>query len=106
MQQKFSRLRVRNLVKAKKKVLTLHNEMSCIMNFLSLLIAILEQHHFLLLKEYVCRLSAAYELQSTALDPDYDLFIGYQMPDGNYEGLNACLCLLPKNLKNFAKLVL
>ena len=32
---------------------------------------------------------AAHELQSTALDPDYGLFIGYQIPADKYEGLNA-----------------
>ena len=45
---------------------------------------------------YVCHFSAAHELQSTALDPDYGLIIGYQMPANKHEGLNACLCLLRK----------
>ena len=39
-----------------------------------------------------------------ALDPDYDLFIGYQMPADKHKGLNACLRLLRKNLNDFAKL--
>ena len=43
-------------------------------------------------------------MQSTALDPDYGLFIGYQMPADKYEGLNACLCLRPKNVNNFAEI--
>ena len=47
---------------------------------------------------------AAHELQSTAVDPDYGLFIGYQMPADKYEVLNACLYLLTKNVNNFAKL--
>ena len=47
---------------------------------------------------------AAHELQSNDLHPDYGLFIGYQMPADKYEGLNACLCLLPKNVNNFAEL--
>ena len=55
-------------------------------------------------KEYIFRFFAAHELQSTALDPDYGLFIGYQIPANKHEGLNVCLCLLPKNVNNFAKL--
>ena len=47
---------------------------------------------------------AAHELQSTAIDPDYGLFIGYQMPANKYEGLNACLYLLTKNVNNCAEL--
>ena len=47
---------------------------------------------------------AAHELQSTALDPDYGLFIGYQMPADKYEGLNACLYLLTKNVNKCAEL--
>ena len=50
------------------------------------------------------RFSAAYELQRTALDPDYGLFICYQMPVDKHKGLNTCLCLLRKNLNNFAEL--
>ena len=55
-------------------------------------------------KEYVSHLSAGHELQSTALDPDYDLFIGYQMPANKYKSLNTCLRLLHKNVNNFAEL--
>ena len=58
---------------------------------------------FFYLKEYVCRFSAAHELQSTALDPDYGLLIGYRMPADEHKGLNTCLCLLRKNLKNLVK---
>ena len=39
-----------------------------------------------------------------ALDPDYGLFIGYQMPADKHKDLNACLRLLHKNLNNFAEL--
>ena len=56
------------------------------------------------MEEYVSRFFAAHELQSTALDPDYSLFIGYQMPADKYEGLNTCLCLLPNNVNNFAEI--
>ena len=31
-------------------------------------------------------------------------FIGYQMPADKHEGLNACLCLLRKNLNNLTEL--
>ena len=55
------------------------------------------------MKKYVCRFSATHELQSTALGPDYGLFIGYQMPADKHKGLNTCLCLLRKNLKNLAE---
>ena len=72
-------------------------------NFLSFLIATLEKHNFFYLKEYVCCFSAAHELQSTALNPDYGLFIGYQMHANKHEGLNACVCLLRKNLNNLAE---
>ena len=47
---------------------------------------------------------AAHELQRTALDPDHGLFTAYQMPADKYEGLNACLYLLTKNVNNFAEL--
>ena len=56
------------------------------------------------MEEYVSRFFAAHELQSTALDPDYGLFTAYQMPADKYEGLNACLCLLTKNMNNFTEL--
>ena len=71
-----------------KKVLTLHNEISCIINFLSLLVAILEKHNFSIFKRVCLCFFAAHELQSTALEPDYGLFIGYQMPTDKHEGLN------------------
>ena len=72
------------------------------MNFLSFLVASSENITFFL---RVCSsFFAAHDLQSTALDPDYDLFIDYQMPADKHEGLNACLRLRRKNLNNFAKL--
>ena len=43
-------------------------------------------------------------MQSTALNPDYGLFSGYQMLAKKDEGLNTCLCLLCKNLNNLAEL--
>ena len=43
-------------------------------------------------------------MQSTALDPDYGLFICYEMPINKHEDLNTCLCLLRNNLNNFAEL--
>ena len=55
-------------------------------------------------KDYVSRFSTAYELQSIAVDPDYGLFIGYQMPTDKHEGLKACLHLLCKDLNNLAEL--
>ena len=48
--------------------------------------------------------SAAHELQSTALDVDYGLFIGYKMPADKHEGLYTCLCLRLKNLNNLTQL--
>ena len=80
--------------------------MYCISNFLSLLVVILQKHNFFYLKDYACRFAAAHELQSSALDPDYGLFIGYQKPADKHKGLNTCLCLLRKNLKNLAKDIL
>ena len=67
------------------------------------MIATLEKHNFFYLKEYVCCFSAAHELQSTAVNPDYDLFIGYEMPVDKHKDLNACVCLLRKNLNNLAE---
>ena len=78
--------------------------MYCTMNFLSLLVATSKKQLFIYLKDYVCRFSTAYELQSIAVDPDYDLFIGYQMPTDKHEGLKACLHLLCKDLNNLAEL--
>ena len=74
------------------------------MNFLSFSVAPLEKYNFISISKIVFRFSAAYELQSTALDPDYGLFICYQMPVDKHKGLNTCLCLLCKNLNNFTKL--
>ena len=62
------------------------------------------KHNFFYFKEYGSRFSAAHELQSTALDPDCGLFIGYQMPAYKHEGLNACSRLLRKNMNKFAEL--
>ena len=62
-----------------------------------------ETQLFLHFREYFCRFSAAHELQSTALDPDYGLFMSYQMLANQHEGLNACLCLLRKNLNDLAE---
>ena len=59
---------------------------------------------FFCCKEYLCRFSTAHELQSTTLDPDYGLFIDYQMHADKHESLDPCLCLLRKNLNNLAEL--
>ena len=90
--------------KDQKQVLTLHNEMYCIINFLSFWLLLQRNITFFHLEVYVSRFFAAHELQSTGLDPDYGLSIGYQMPSDKYEDLNACLCLLTKNVNNFAEL--
>ena len=63
--------------KDQKQVLTLHNEMYCIINFLSFLVATLKKHNFFSIWKSMFLVFAAHELQSTALDPDYGLFIGY-----------------------------
>ena len=83
--------------------------MYCTMNFLSLLVATSKKHnYFSISKENICPFSAAHELQSFAIDPDYGIrlmtmvFIGYQMPANKHEGLNACLDLLRKNLNNLS----
>ena len=73
------------------------------MNFLSFSVAALEKHNFSLFERVCLRIFAAHELQSTALDPGYGLFIGYQMLADKHEGLNACLCLLRKNWNNLAE---
>ena len=68
------------------------------------MVAASKKHNFFHLEEYVSRFFAAHELQSTALDTDYGLFIDYQMPADKCEGLNACLYLLPKNVNNFVEI--
>ena len=55
-------------------------------------------------EEYVCCFSAAYGLQSTALDSDCGLFHGYQMPVEKHKGPNACLRLLREKLNNLTEL--
>ena len=91
--------------KDQKQVLTLHNEMYCIINFLSFLVATSKKHNFFSIwKGMFLVFSQHTSCKNTALDPDYGLFNGYQMPADKYEGLNACLCLLPKNVNNFAKI--
>ena len=85
-------------------LLTLHNKMYCRMNFLSILVATLEKDFFLYFKEYVCRFSAVHELQSTALDSDYGLLIGYQMPADNYKGLNACFVHAEQKLEKSCRI--
>ena len=77
--------------------------MYCIINFLSILVATSKKQLFFHFKKYVSRFFAAHELQSTALDPDDGLFISYQMPADKHQGLKACLCLLPKDISNFAE---
>ena len=74
------------------------------MNFLSFYFGTSEKHNFISISKIVPRFSAAYELQSTALDPDYSLFICYQMPVDKHKSLNTCLCLLRKSMNNFAEL--
>ena len=41
-------------------------------------------------------------ITNIAVDPDYGLFIGYQMPTDKHKGLKACLNLLSKDLNNLA----
>ena len=89
--------------KDQKKVITIPNEIYCIIDFLSFLVATLEKHNFFSISKSMFLVFAVHELLSTAKDPDYGLFIGYQMPADKHEGLNACLYLLPKNVNNFAK---
>ena len=74
--------------KNQKQVLTLHNEMYCIINFLSFLVATSKKHNFFPFGRVCFSFFAAHELQSTALDPDYGLFIGYQMSVNKHKGLN------------------
>ena len=43
-------------------------------------------------------------ITNIAVDTDYGLFIGYQMPNDKHEGLKACLYLLCKDLNNLSEL--
>ena len=72
--------------------MTFHDEMYCTMNFLSLLVATSKKHNFLSIRKIIC-LPFFHRLRVTnsAVDPDYDLFIGYQKPIDKHEGLKACL---------------
>ena len=75
------------------------------MNFLSLLVATSKKHNFLSIRKIMFAVfSTAYELQSIAVDPDYGLFVGYQMATAKHKGLKACLHLLCKDLNNLAEL--
>ena len=47
-----------------------------------------KKYNFFLFQRVCLSFSTAHQLQSTALDPDYGLFIGYQMPADEHEGLN------------------
>ena len=77
--------------------------MYCTMNFLSLFVATSKKHNFLSIRKIMCcRFFTVYELQTIAVDPDYGLFMGYQMPTNKYEGLKACLYLLCNDLNNLS----
>ena len=80
--------------------------MYSIINFLSFCLLLQRNITFLHFKDYVSYFFAAQELQSTALDPDYGLYIAYQMPADKHKGLNVSLCLLPKNVNNFAESII
>ena len=60
------------------------------MNFLSLLVATSKNITFYLFER--SRLSFFHSLRVTniAVDSDYGLFIGYQMPTDKHESLKAC----------------
>ena len=58
------------------------------MNFLSLLVATLEKHNFFLFESVCLSFFRKHKFQSTALDSDYGLFIGYQMPADKHDSLN------------------
>ena len=59
------------------------------------------KHNCISISKSMLSFFSSTQLQSTHLDPDYGVFIGYQMPSEKHEGLNACLCLLRKNLNFF-----
>ena len=75
--------------------------MYCIIKFLSFLVATSGNITFSPFQR-VC--FSFFCITRVALDPDYGLFMGYHMSADKHEGLNACLCLLRKNVNNFAEL--
>ena len=74
------------------------------MKLLSLLVAKLEKPNFYQFERVFLSFFDSTRVASTALDPDYVLFISYQMFADKHEGLNACLRLLRKSLNDLAKL--
>ena len=84
--------------------MTFHNEMYCTIKFLSLLVATSKNITFYIFERLRLPFFHSLRVTNIAVDSDYGLFIGYQMPTDKHERLKACLHLLCKDLNNLVEL--